>query len=249
MNRDTLGFHAKIGVIVPSTNTIVEPELAAMQPAGVTNHMGRMIIPNMSIGSDADFAALAAALAQSQTAALEGIMSCAPDHLILGLSYETFWSDPMQGQAETEALRKELGIGVSNASSAMIACLHEFNLRRIAVLTPYKPIGDAKVCGFFEAAGLEVSGIKGLCGNSPSAPAQVSRSDLAQIMRDLADCGADAIVQVGTNLPTARLAREAFDWLGLPVLAANSVLYRDALKQLNLLDDAAFCADWMPLHR
>jgi maleate isomerase len=242
MNRDTLAFHAKIGVIIPSTNAIVELALGAMQPAGVTNYMGRAIIPSTAIGSDANFEALD----QSQMASLECI-KFAPDHLILSLSYETFWSSREQGQAETEALRKELNIGVSNAQRAIIACLQERDLRRIAVLPPYKPIIDAKVHRFFNVAGFEMAGIKGLFGNIPSAPARVSREDMAHFMRYLADCGGDAIVQVSTNLATARLARKALNWLGLPVLAANSVLDCYALKQLNLLDDAAFCAEWMPL--
>ena len=37
--RDALGHRAKIGILVPATNTIVEPELAAMQPPGVTNQL------------------------------------------------------------------------------------------------------------------------------------------------------------------------------------------------------------------
>src|SRR5687767_14578194 len=40
--RDALGYRAKIGILVPATNTIVEPEMAAMQPPGVTNHIARM---------------------------------------------------------------------------------------------------------------------------------------------------------------------------------------------------------------
>ena len=78
------------------------------------------------------------------------------------------------------------------------------------------------------------------------ATAQVPRGTLAEAMRGLAASRPDAIVQVGTNLPMARLAGEAFDWLGLPVLAANAALYRDALRQLGLLDDASFRAEWMP---
>ena len=32
--HDALGYRAKIGILVPATNTIVEPEMAAMQPPG-----------------------------------------------------------------------------------------------------------------------------------------------------------------------------------------------------------------------
>lgn len=247
MNRDTLGFRAKIGVVVPSTNTAVEPELAMMQPVGVTNHVGRMAIANMPLGTPEAFEALVAALVKSQQAAVESVMSCAPDHLVLGLSSETFWTNAAQGKQEIDALRKTAGVGVSTASQAMVECLHEFGLRRIAVLSPYQPVGDERVRSFFETSGIEVTEVYGLRCASPTAAACVSRRDLVAALQALSGSGADAIVQVGTNLPTASFAREAFDWLGQPVLAANTVLYRDALRQLNLLDDAAFCAQWMPM--
>ena len=38
---ESLGYRAKIGVRVPSTNTSVEPELAGMRPVGVANRSGR----------------------------------------------------------------------------------------------------------------------------------------------------------------------------------------------------------------
>ena len=42
---DVLGHRAKIGVLVPFTNTTVQPEYEAMAPPGVTNHVAR--IPNV----------------------------------------------------------------------------------------------------------------------------------------------------------------------------------------------------------
>ena len=42
--RDILGHRAKVGVLVPFSNTIVQPEFEAMAPPGVTNHAAR--IPN-----------------------------------------------------------------------------------------------------------------------------------------------------------------------------------------------------------
>jgi len=42
---DALATRAKIAVIVPATNTIVQPEMEAMRPAGVTNHVSRMLLP------------------------------------------------------------------------------------------------------------------------------------------------------------------------------------------------------------
>ena len=39
---DVLGFRAKIGLLLPYTNTVVQPECDAMRPIGVTNHTGRV---------------------------------------------------------------------------------------------------------------------------------------------------------------------------------------------------------------
>jgi hypothetical protein len=55
---DALGWRMKFGVIAPSTNTIVQPEFDAMRPDGVTNHFGRIHIPNDPLRNDDDFTRL-----------------------------------------------------------------------------------------------------------------------------------------------------------------------------------------------
>ena len=52
---DRLGYRLKLGVVVPSTNTIVQPETDAMRPPGVTNHIGRIHIPDLPLTNDTEF--------------------------------------------------------------------------------------------------------------------------------------------------------------------------------------------------
>ncbi|MEJ0071983.1 MAG: hypothetical protein WDO24_28315 [Pseudomonadota bacterium] len=52
---DTLGWRKVIGVVTPSTNTVVQPEYDAMRPTGVVNHMEGMYIPDDPVGSDGRF--------------------------------------------------------------------------------------------------------------------------------------------------------------------------------------------------
>jgi maleate isomerase len=42
---DALATRAKIAIILPATNTVVQPEMEAMRPPGVTNHVSRMYLP------------------------------------------------------------------------------------------------------------------------------------------------------------------------------------------------------------
>lgn len=46
----------------------------------------------------------------------------------------------------------------------------------------------------------------------------------------------DAVVQVGTNLPAARVAVMAEVWLGKPVIALNTATYWHALRQNGIAD-------------
>ena len=68
--RDNLGWRKKFGVLIPSTNTSVQPEFDAMAPVGVTNHTSRIRIPNMALNNDEDFARLIALIDAAQDEAL-----------------------------------------------------------------------------------------------------------------------------------------------------------------------------------
>ena len=80
--RDVLGWRCKIGVVTPSTNTVVQPEYDDMRPDGVTNHLARMHIPNDPVRSDADFDELIRRIDVALEGAVERVLTAAPDHLV-----------------------------------------------------------------------------------------------------------------------------------------------------------------------
>ena len=52
---DSLGPRMLFGVIVPSTNTSVQPEYDDLRPGGVTNHTSRAIIPDNKVVDEDSF--------------------------------------------------------------------------------------------------------------------------------------------------------------------------------------------------
>ncbi len=88
---DSLGWRRKFGVIAPSTNTSVQPEFDEMRPRGVTNHFGRIWIPDNPIHDDNDFEQLMEDIRAETNNAIDRVMTCKPDYLILGMSSEAFW--------------------------------------------------------------------------------------------------------------------------------------------------------------
>ena len=147
---DSLGWRKKFGVLAPSTNTSVQPEFEAMRPRGVTNHFSRIAIPNMVINDNADFLRLMDSIRATMMDAVDSIMSCEPDYIVMGMSAETFW-DGLEGSRELqEKLEKHSGKGVAMGSDACQAALKCYgDIRRIAVITPYMPVGDDNVRRFF----------------------------------------------------------------------------------------------------
>lgn len=234
---DSLGYRRKFGVIAPSTNTSVQPEFDAMRPVGVTNHFSRIVIPDNPVHSDDDFNALMDNIRETMMQSIDAVMSCSPDYLVMGMSAETFW-DGLEGSVELQKrVEARAGVKVAMGSDACQAALKAFgDIKRIAVITPYMPVGDQQVHRFFTDCGFEVAAIKGLKCKSPMLIAHESEQTLRDAIIELNDPSVEAIIQVGTNLAMARVAGIAEFWLDKPVIAINTATYWWALRQ-NGIDD------------
>ncbi|MEQ9124456.1 MAG: arylmalonate decarboxylase, partial [Alphaproteobacteria bacterium] len=228
----------KFGVIAPSTNTIVQPEFGWMAPHGVTNHFGRIHIPDDPLGSDADFEALMVRIRGELMQAVDRVMTARPGAMIMGMSSETFWGG-LEGSIDLKAKLTERAGGLpvamgSDAAQAALRCYGD--VKRIAVVTPYMPVGDGEVRRFFTDCGFEVMAIEGLKCGSPTAIAHVDAKTLRDAVLKVDDPKVEAILQVGTNLAFAQIAPMAEFWLDKPVLAINTATDWHALR-MNGIED------------
>jgi maleate isomerase len=235
---DSLGPRAKFGVLAPSTNTSVQPEFDAMRPWGVTNHHSRLIIPDSRVTDDASFMVMMDGIRAALVPALDAVMTCHPDYVILGMSAETFW-DGLKGSSQLQKkLERIAKCGVAMGSDACRAALRAYgrSIRRIGVITPYMPIGDKQVRRFFTESGFEVVNLLGLKCKSPVLIAHESKKRLRDAINQVNRGKVDAIVQVGTNLAMAEVAAMAELWLDKPVIAINTAIYWHALRQYGIKD-------------
>jgi maleate isomerase len=233
---DALGWRAKLAVVAPSTNTIVQPDMDALRPRGVTNHFGRIHVPDMPVHSDADFVALVDAIGATLNDAVDRCMTCRPDYLVMGMSALMFWDGRAASEARIEELSAYAGVPVSCGSFACEAALRLTDARRIAVISPYQPVSDREVTRFFTDCGFEVVAFRGLRCTSPVNIAHVQPDTLRAELRALDHDGIDAWVQVGTNLSMVALATEMEAELGKPVIPINAATYWHALRALGIED-------------
>ncbi|MFM9037856.1 MAG: arylmalonate decarboxylase [Actinomycetota bacterium] len=227
---DQLGWRRKFGVIIPSTNTIVEPEFHAMSVPGVTAHTARIHIRNQVLDSDEAFQNLLLQIREEIGHAVARVVTCEPDYMVMGMSAETFW-DGVDGNRKFIAqIKEQSGLDVATGAEACERALKMFGVRRIGVVTPYQPIGDTNVVKFFGELGFEVAAIEGLKCPTAVTIAHVGEAELRAALLKVDGPDVDALVQVGTNLSMIRLADEMERFLDKPVIAINAATWWMALR-------------------
>jgi maleate isomerase len=169
-------------------------------------------------------------------AAVDRVMTCEPDHLVMGMSSETFWDGLDGSERLRERVEARAGVKVTMGSDAARQALQQYGAKRIAVVTPYMPVADLQVRRFFADCGYEVVRLEGLKCASPVLIAHVPETVLRDAVLRLDGPDVDAVVQVGTNLAMARLAGIAEFWLGKPVVAINTATYWSALRNNGIAD-------------
>jgi maleate isomerase len=140
---DTLSPRKILGVLVPYFNTVVQPELDDLRPAGVSNQTARFTLD--------------AAVVQNIREAAEKLTACGPEALLIGLSTEAFPNGLAllaQGAGE---LHEGTGLPVFTASHATHAALRHLGATRVGVVTPFDAGANEHVRAALESAGFVVT--------------------------------------------------------------------------------------------
>ena len=225
---------ARIGVILPSVNTVVEPWFSAVCPPGVTVHAARMFLDN-NLTADA----LVRMDREEGLRGVKQIMSCKP----ASVAYCCTASSIVQGLEYDGRLNHELnqaaGVPAFTATSAIIKALHAVGATRIAVCSPYtKAIDDAEH-EFFSGAGFEILGSAHLGIADAFALADPTPDDIYVLWQRSwhADAEASLITCLNLNSQTVieRIERDS----GKPVITSTQATLWKLLRAAGVPDRIA----------
>ncbi len=235
--KDSLGWRLKLGVVTPSVNACVQPEFDAMRPAGVTNHISRMLMSDSKITSDSTFHSVIKEIDDALEPAVISVMTCKPDHLIVGVSIEAVWGGMEGSRTVADRIRRHCPVGITMASDAIPAALKAVGAgRRLALICPYRDPGVVQVKKFLNECGYEVVRARGIPHDTSSQLSLITQLELVRELKNIDGPDVDAIVQFGANIAMAAVAAEAERWLEKPVVAVNTALYWHALRTNGLHD-------------
>lgn len=234
---DQRGYRMKFGVLGPSTNTVVQPDFDDLRLAGVTNHYSRIVVNDTRAVSNESFMAGAWEISDNTLAAVEGVLTCKPGYLVMGMSAVTFFGRAQGAIAWRENIERASGLGVSTGSEATVAALQAYGgIRKVAFFSPYYPTANAEVRNFLSDHGFETVRDIPLQCPSWTAIAEVSERRIIDTFKALDGDDVDAIIQCGTNISAMRAAAAAELWLDKPVIAINTATYWHALRANGIAD-------------
>jgi maleate isomerase len=238
--RDFLGWRKVFGVITPSINMCVQPEYDSMRPAGVTNQVARMHGSDVKVQSDDDFAQVVKDLTAAIDPAIDQVITCRPDHLILGISALAVWGGSQKSSDALKASMKKRAGGVMEVSLATDAILEALKVhgvkKKIAIVEPYYPVIQSRMQSFFGEHGYEVVRFNHMKGPQLTEYTRISAADMIAALKSIDSPDVEALVQFGANLPLAAIADEAERWLGKPVIPVNTATYWHALRHKGIDD-------------
>ncbi|MBT6139617.1 MAG: arylmalonate decarboxylase [Rhodospirillaceae bacterium] len=238
---DQRAWRAKIGVPIPSTNTMVQPDFDDLRPDGVTNHISRITIPNMALKTDEDFDNLIRICEAELGGAVDRVMTSEPDLMVIGISSLLVWDGREASDRRRDEIAERTGLDVTGGSYAVAAALEKLGHKRIAIISPYPQIANQHITSFFADSGFDVKGFVGLAAASPVKIADTTPEQLTGALDEVDSDEVEALIQFGTNVSFMRQAAVEEEKRGKPVLAINPVTYWHALRMLGIEEKIEEC--------
>lgn len=216
----------RVGVIVPSINSCVEPEFAALAPPGVTFHATRLALPT---GAPDELRAMAAAAGTA--AALLAHLD--PAAVLFHCTAATTALDAELEPRIRRDLAAQVRCPVLTTGHAVIDALDHLDVSAVALVTPYTEEVTAAEAAFLQRNGVRVTTWAAL-SMAPGDFARVSPSAWTEIACRIDPAGADALFVSCANIRALPAIPEIEQRTGLPAVTSNQIALWGVLRALGL---------------
>jgi maleate cis-trans isomerase len=229
-----LGERGRIGLILPSVNTIAEPEIYSILPEGVTAHTARMDLP-VDISSEENFIRMCDVGCSNGEQAARELATAKVDILAFTFTAGSFFRGAGWDDEIARRMEKAGGAPCIVTSSAAVEALKQMGLKRIGVGSPYA-VANRLLKTYLEEKGMFVTQIEGLV--LPTA-VHVGRQPLMkfeELARAVTAADADGVFISCTNFATLAKIDALEKEIGKPVITANQATFWSALRKMGVKD-------------
>jgi maleate isomerase len=217
----------RVGLIVPSSNSVIEADFYRRLPADTTLHTARMYLVQTTPEGES------AMLDDHLPVAINDLRTARPDVMVFGCTS----AGALRGNDyEAELIKRiadETGAETFSVAAAVRRVIREAGGRRVGMITPYVDSLNEKIRQSLEDDGLEVAGIHGLGITENFAIAEVEPARIAEFASEcFAGSDIDLLFASCTNFRAIDAREEIHAALGVPVVTSNHAALAVVLDQI-----------------
>jgi maleate isomerase len=220
------GLRSRLGMLLPSSNTIAEPQIAAMLPPGVSLHTTRL---RLRSGREA------LGMLERLEEGTQLMADAAVDRLIFHCTAVSMHAPEIPDQI-TRRVAAITTIPLTITSEAIIDALRTLGARKVVLVTPYTQEVNDREIAFLAHHGVTVLrerglGLEGGVEMGAVEPQQWFRETVA-----MRDPEAEAYFVSCTTIRSADVIDQLEDALDKPVITSNQATLWRALRDTGIGD-------------
>jgi maleate isomerase len=217
----------RIGLLAPSANPAVEPELRHILPEAAALHATRLpVMPGTTLEQRN------AAYLEAAEAALGDFGALALDALLVGITGPSYALAPEADQALQDRFSAQAGRPVILASRAIAEALDALGRSRLLLFSPYPGWLTERAERYWRAAGLDL--VESFKVSDSFRAYELTPEEVADGLARLDPPGDCAVLLSGTGMPTL----DAMAWMagriGAPLLSSNLACAFAACRRVGL---------------
>lgn len=224
--NDGTGRVLRLGMLTPSSNTVLEPAMAAMTVGvpGLSLHASRFRVTQIALSDAADKQfELAPMVAAAQ------LLADARCDVIAWNGTSASWLGFERDEAFCEAVAAATGIPATSAVLGFRDLFRATGVRRVGLVTPYTADVQARIMANWAEAGFPCTAERAAGLSENFAFATVPEKRVEAMIREVVRDGCDAVAIVCTNMRGAALADRLERELGVPIYDSVAVTLRASL--------------------
>ncbi|MDP9985665.1 maleate isomerase [Arthrobacter oryzae] len=217
----------RIGMIVPSSNTCLEPQTYRIlgSRTDVTVHFTRIPVTRIALDDSSDRQFDPAVMRQAAQ-----LLATADVDVIAWNGTSGSWLGSAHDQELAGEITAATGIPATTSTLAYLEAFRAFGTERIGLFTPYTEDVNHQVIASYEREGIKTVDHRALGLSDNESFARVTDDEMRPGSLELAAAAPDALVYLCTNLYGANITAEIEETTGVPVLDSVAVTLWHALK-------------------
>ncbi len=228
------GWRGRIGLIVPSTNTVCEEEFHRMIPEGVSLHTARVFNPVVKTEEEKEEAMLQ--MNTELERAAKEVASVRPRVILYACTTGSFIKGPGYDQEVGQRIKKVAGVPGISTSTAVCKALRAFDFKKIALATPYNLRVGEKEKVFLETTipGIKVVREKHLGILNALEKGYLASHNAYQTAREIDGPEVEGFFISCTDFRTMDIIEPLEADTGKPVVTSNQASLWMALKEIGV---------------